>query len=405
MVHAGKLWVVSVAAGREEERRRGNVEVATYDLENEETTRFVLHPNLHYNDHATPSLLALPDDRVLAIYSGHNHPQMFYRMTESPGDPTQWTPAVPFQPGEEARVTYANLNRLSQENEGEGRIFNFFRGYDPQWKPSWMTSDDGGESWKAHGLWIDLPGPRHRPYVKYVGNGRDEIHFLFTEGHPRDYDNSIYHAFYRDGAYHKSDGTVVRPVTDGPITPAEATVVFRGNERNIGWTADLHLDQNGHPVAAYSVNRSEGRLPPGDENWGQDHRYRYARWDGERWQDHQVAYAGTRLYPFEDDYTGLICIDPQDTSTVFVSADVHPKTGTALPNNRYQIFRGRTPDGGSNWIWEQLTFTEDADNLRPVVPVWDNPEQQAVVWMRGEYRTYTDYDLEMVALILPREKR
>ncbi len=404
IVHGGKLWVVSVAGGKLEDARRGNVEVATYELESGETTRAVLHPNLQYNDHATPALLALPDDRVFTIYSGHNHSRMFYRTTVEPNDPREWTEPVAYRPGEKSRVTYANLVRLSEENEGKGRIYNFFRGFDPSWKPSWMTSDDGGETWSSHGLWIDMPSEdRHRPYVKYIGNGRDTIHFIFTEGHPNNFDNSIYHAFYRDGKFHRTDGTVVHPVAEGPVTPDLATRVFAGSDKRIAWANDLHLDAEGNPVAAYSVQYSEvGRLPRGHEDWGQDLRYHYARWDGERWNEFQIAHAGTRLYAGEDDYTGLICIDPNDVSTVFISADVDPVSGEALAGNRYQIFRGKTADGGENWEWEQITHTEDADNLRPVVPVWDDPERVAVVWMRGEYRTYTDYELEMVGTIRER---
>jgi hypothetical protein len=400
LVHGGRLWVVSVASGRHDPARRGGVEIATRDLASGAATRFMLHPNLHYNDHATPALIALPDDRVFAIYSGHNHPQMFHRTTERPNDPSAWTPAVPFRPRDDARVTYANLVRLPAEN---GRLYNFFRGFDPQWKPSWMTSDDNGRTWTSHGLWIDMPGEeRHRPYVKYVGNDRDEIHFVFTEGHPRNFDNSLYHAFYRGGRLHRSDGAVIGPVSAGPVTPAQATRIFAGGEKAIAWPSDLHLDASGRPVAVYSVQHSDGRLPPGDPKWGQDLRYRYARWDGQAWQDREIARAGTRLYPLEDDYSGLIALDPQDVTTVFISANVDPVSGAPLAKGRYQIFRGRSGDAGLTFRWEQLTDTADVDNLRPVVPFWADPGQVAVVWTRGQYRTYTDYDLEMVGLVLPR---
>ena len=403
LIHDGKLWVVSVATGRFDEERKGNVEVATYDPASGERERSVLHENLQSNDHATPALLALPDGRVLTIYSGHNHSLMYFRKTVEPNDVSEWTPAEPFRAGEKARVTYANLVRLSEENDGDGRIYNFFRGFDPQWKPSWMTSDDGGESWVSHGLWIDVPGPqRHRPYVKYIGNGRDEIHFTFTEGHPRISDNSIYHAFYRDGIFYETDGSVIHPVEDGPVTPADATKVFSGKETKIAWTSDIHLDPEGHPVIVFSVQHSEGRLEYRDPNWGQDLRYHYARWDGEKWQKYEIAYAGTRLYSGEDDYSGLISLDPSDLSSVFISANVDPVTGEALEKGRYQIFRGRTEDGGASWSWKQITDDSDRDNIRPVVPIWPNEEELAVVWSRGEYRTYTDYDLEIVGLILDR---
>jgi len=91
-----------------------------------------------------------------------------------------------------------------------------------------------------------------------------------------------------------------------------------------------------------------------------------------------------------------------DVSTVYISADVDPVSGEPLAGKRYQIFEGKTRDGGESWKWKQLTQSEAADNLRPAVPVWDDPERRAVVWMRGEYRTYTNYDLEMVGTVLER---
>ena len=39
-----------------------------------------------------------------------------------------------------------------------------------------------------------------------------------------------------------------------------------------------------------------------------------------------------------------------------------------------------------------------ADNLRPIVPRAERPEP-IVLWLRGTYRSYTDYDLEVVGLL------
>ena len=87
-----------------------------------------------------------------------------------------------------------------------------------------------------------------------------------------------------------------------------------------------------------------------------------------------------------------------------MGAHVDPMTGEPLAKGRYQIFHGRSDDGGRTFRWEQLTDTVDMDNLRPVVPFWPDAGRVAVVWTRGEYRTYTDYDLEMVGLFLPRTR-
>lgn len=121
-----------------------------------------------------------------------------------------------------------------------------------------------------------------------------------------------------------------------------------------------------------------------------DHRFHYASWDGECWAEHEIAYAGKRLYPGEDDYTGLGAIDPQNTSVVYLSTDADPKTGQPLISGadgkrHYEMFRGETRDGGATWQWTSITANSTADNLRPIVPVW-NDLRTALIWMRGTYR-------------------
>ena len=72
---------------------------------------------------------------------------------------------------------------------------------------------------------------------------------------------------------------------------------------------DLELDEEKRPVVMFSVQKDGRGL--GRKEGGFDHRFHYARWDGTAWQQHEIAYAGQRLYPGEDDYTGLAAIDPQ----------------------------------------------------------------------------------------------
>ena len=65
-----------------------------------------------------------------------------------------------------------------------------------------MTSTD---------LCVQLPGAG-RPYARYCSNGVDAIHVVVTEDHPRNYDNSIYHGYFRDHRIHRSNGSVVGSV-------------------------------------------------------------------------------------------------------------------------------------------------------------------------------------------------
>jgi hypothetical protein len=67
----------------------------------------------------------------------------------------------------------------------------------------------------------------------------------------------------------------------------------------------------------------------------------------------------------------------------------------------YEIFEGRTADGGVTWAWQPITKDSPADNLRPIVPISDGSEA-ILLWLRGTYTAYTRYDLDVVGLI--REK-
>ena len=255
-----------------------------------------------------------------------------------------------------------------------------------------MFSNDLGQSWTLGGLLIDFEARRkQRPYVKYASDGRDTIHFAFTEGHPMEFDTGIYHAIYRAGQLCDSQGKAIRALIKGPIVPAEATRIFAGNSNNIAWIHGIALDQQGRPRLVFTVQKNAAGIPKGKA--GQDLRYHFARWDGSRWHEAEIAYAGSSLYPGEDDYSGGICLHPDDPDTVFISASVDPSTGKAP--GHFEIYRGRTHDQGATWSWTSVTQDSALDNLRPIV-VSTAPDQAALLWLRGRYFKYTRYELEVL---------
>ncbi|MFN7921276.1 MAG: BNR-4 repeat-containing protein [Bryobacteraceae bacterium] len=406
LVADGRLIVGTIAGGIHDPRRKGDVDVTSYDLGSGRIERVTLHHSgdardqkRWFDDHNSPALLRRRDGRLLAMYSLHGpEAKIYYRVSEKPGDATAWSPERVFVPSASSRVTYSNLHYLS----AEGRIYDFFRGLNDSFKPSYAYSEDDGETWRAGNVFIDVPLQfRHRPYVKYASNGRDTVHIAYTEGHPRDFDNSVYHVFYRAGELHRSDGSVIRGLREGLRRPEEGTRVFDGGPDNVAWVSDLHLDRKGRPYLAYSVQKNDGGKPLREH--GSDHRYRYARWDGRRWLDHEIAYAGSRLYAGEDDYTGNIALDPGDPDTVFLSTNADPATGAPLRSGadgqrHWELYRGNTRDGGSTWRWTALTRDSRQDNIRPIVPIWQS-RQRALLWLRGKMRAYTDYSFEVVATV------
>ncbi len=381
---------VADASGTDGATRDGNVELVVYDVERGAGSRHVLSPGLKpADDHNAPALLFLPNGGILAVYSQHGDDQLMRWRIASTDDPANWSAEQTTDLG--AYVTYSNLFRLAGES---GRLYNFYRGRG--WDPNIAISEDGGRSWSFFAQLLENPNDpnnRIRPYLKYASDNRETIHFIASESHPQQsVSTSIYHGLLRGGNICLSDGTPIKQIKAGPVDPASLTLVFQGDRDHRAWPSDLELDEAGNPVAVYSVHLTD-----------HDHRYRYARWDGTRWHDHEIAFAGERLYEAEKHYTGLVCIDPDRTNVVYLSTNVDPKTGAPLISRadgkrHYEIFRGVTSDRGASWQWTPITRDSTVDNIRPVVPKWDG-KRTAILWLRGVYTTYTDYDLDVVGLI------
>jgi hypothetical protein len=408
VVHAGKLVVGSVRAVGDFETGRsdagwGNVEVAVLDLESRAVDTRVLFRRFEQDDHDNPSFLPLADGGLLAVYTKHRQDQNIYVQRAAPGDPLRWSaPSVVQTPRAAVGphyATYSNLFRLPS-----GRIANFYRGF--QQDPNYMYSDDEGETWRYGGrLMHGRTG--YSPYLKYCQDRSGAVHFVATEDHPATYPNSLYHGVFADGELRLSDGTVVGTVTgDTSVELAtwDFTRVFAGDPDNVAWMTDLELDADDRPVVAFSVQKDGRGARYGEA--GHDLRYRYARWDGAAWRWHEIAYAGERLYPNEDDYSGLATLDPRDTRVVYISTNADPVDGAPLFSlsdgvRHYELFRGVTADGGASWDWEPLTMNSTDDNLRPLVPRWDD-ERTALVWMRGRYvHNRGEWTTAVVALLLP----
>ncbi len=402
LVISDTLVFGSVPSGRKDPARLGMVEATTVDLKTLAARRFRLSATPveragRYDDHDVAAFVARGDSRLVAVWAGHGFDnRILWRVSTRPGDASVWSDERTFVPSPTSSVTYSNLFRLTGER---GRIYDFYRGLDNRFKPSVAWSDDEGETWTSGGVVIDVPAQfKHRPYVKYASNGKDTVHLVYTEGHPRDFDNSLYHVFYRGGSLHGSDGKAIRTLAEGLRDPAEGTRIFPGDARNVAWVADVELDAQDRPYVAYSVQKDSAGLPRGQG--GEDHRYRVARFTGRGWEDAEIARAGRRLYAGEDDYTGGVALVPGDPTRIFLSTDVDPATGAPLVSQKdgkrhYEIFRGESKDGGRSFVFQPLTRHSTADNLRPIVPRTDDG-REIVLWLRGVYRSYTDYELEVV---------
>lgn len=397
LILGNKLIFGTVATGWRDASIAGQIRCTQYDLKNGNTTTFVLHdpkgdenPRQWVDDHNSPAFVRRPDGRILTLYSRHGpRNEIHYRISERSGDAAMWRDEGIFVPSAKSRVTYSNPFYLKREK----RIYDFYRGYENSFKPSYIWSEDQGVSWKPGGVYINVPSQfRHRPYVKYCSDGESTVHMAYTEGHPRDFDNSVYHVYYRDGKLHRSEGTVIRSLQEGLQSPDEGTRIFQGAPDAVAWTTDFHVTPKGELLLLFTVQK-DGAGKKSREG-GMDHRFHLARLDGTSWTSSEVAHAGSRLYPGEDDYTGLGAIDPYDPDLLVISTNADPASGTPLPHR--ELFRGRR-GSGNQYSWTPITQKSDADNVRPIIPIWKG-RNRAILWLQGTMRAYTDYDFSVMAL-------
>jgi len=344
---------------------QGNAMLASYDHDTHVVSTVVLKYGVGRDDHANPTLLMLPDGRLMAFYSSHGGKRIYYRRTQFPEDiaSLQRERLVPTKSGRFG-ATYPQPIRLGRER---GRIWLFWRGSD--WQPAFSNSADG-RRWTRPRTLIEetIPGKRHRPYLKVASEGFDTMHFAFTEAHPGRYPTSIYYVKYREGLFYTAGGRTIGSLSTLPLKPEQADKVYDAKVRGVrAWVYDIAADPIGRPVIVYDeIYRHD------------DHRYRYARGTEFGWQDNEIASAGPAITNTPGWYSAGISLDHEDPRIVYMSRKV---------DGRYQIERWFTNDGGETWESTAITRGATEPNLRPVSPR-GLLENDVLLWMRGEYPNY-----------------
>lgn len=356
----------------------GDIVVAQYDHNTKGLAKRVLMAGFRKDDHNNPAIYVRPDGRVTAFWTGHQYPDVpiYYRRSVLAEDITGG-----FEPvreitnntlGDKPGFTYQNVAQLSTEPD---RLFLFWRG--GNYNPTFSTFD--GQSWTPARTLISVPG--ERPYLKAHSDGVDTIHFTFTQGHPRNVHTNIYYMRYRAGGLYRADGTMIGELGT-PVIPEHADLVYDARSRPKAWVWDIAADAAGRPIIVYATFPSDA-----------DHRYRYACWNGKSWLDTEITTAGDTISADgrEPNYSGGISLDHSDPSVVLLSRQE--------PGGRHEISRWKTPDHGVSWHSEAITANSTELNARPIKPHGLRGDGAlSVLWMAGEYPSYTSYRTRIMAL-------
>jgi hypothetical protein len=376
----------------------GDVRIGVYDLKNEKMLgELTLHKDFERDDHNVPALHVRPDGSILAVWAKHSVEKKHYYSISDPNDYLEWGETKTFTHDYEGKqgVTYMNLLTIKNER----LLYNIFRD-GLNYNPTFITSTDEGATWKnrTHFIANDVSGFQ-RPYARYFQKDENTIGISYSDAHPREYGNSLYYAEYHDGGFYTVSGKKIKELTEGPLKTKEGEKIYTGSETkvkpkgadsvpNSAWTSTMSTDKKGNPVIGYTVTIND-----------HDHRYRMATWNGKKWIDREVAYAGDGLYPAESSYTGLITLDPTNPKRAYISTEVNPKTGEPFAKNN-EIYTAKIKNGADikNIKWKPLTANSNHKNLRPMVVAGEG--YKVVMWLNGPWATYKDYDSNVMGIVL-----
>jgi hypothetical protein len=330
---------------------------------------------VYHDDHSDPSILVEPDGRLTAFWSGHNGAQMYYRTTIRPGDIRAWTPVGhvhQHMPGSNG-FTYPNPVLVPAEND---EAYLFWRGADRSIDFARRTR---GRAWgRAH---VAVRAAGERPYLKVADNGQDTIALAFTNGHPRDAVTSLFYAAYRHGSLWTAGGRRIARLGNPPIAPRRAQLVYDAHAGHASaWVWDIALGRRQRPVIVYATFPTRTHAI-----------YWYAVFNGSRWVSHRMTDGGGSISPgtIEYEYAGGIALDHANPSTVYLSIQVH---------GGWEIQRWTTADGGVHWTRRTVVGADRTDNVRPVVPRGYDGGPMGLLWLRGDYNSYTTYKTSIAFL-------
>lgn len=357
----------------------GDIVVSAYDHQSNESDKKRIYEALEIDDHTNPSILLLPDGRLMVFFTKHGG-TIYYTTSTLPERISTFAPVDSLELGD--RLCYTNPVLLSEENN---RIYLFYRGgYD--WKPTFITSDDLGRSWSAPKTIVSKENTHtfNRPYTKVVSDGKSTIHFAFTDGHPREENyNSIYYLCYKGGSFYDAGGNTLGDTNNLPINQDLIPKAYDGVKNNRrAWIWDIALNERQYPVIAYTTLPEETM-----------HFYNYGVWSGSEWLNTELCRAGSAFPRFnrpkemrdpEPHYSGGIAIDHIDPNTVYLSI---PKA------DNFEIEEWKTQDGGKSFTNHPVTKNSLQDNVRPVV-VRNAPKSVSprLYWMHiDHYAHYTDF--------------
>lgn len=343
---------------------------------------FDLDVALEVDDHDNPAFLRLASGKIVAMWSKHNGAS-YYKISTNADDISAWGSRITLS----ADVhSYINLYKMA-----DGVIWLFYRGTFPaNGEPYFRTTNDTDiltNTWSTGAQFIE--NGSERPYMKYRSDGDHTVHMGFTDGHPDALVNTnIYYARLDTdtGTFYKADGTVIGTTASAWLVSAGDKVWDSATGGGKAWIWEVGYDRNNYPVLVYT------QYPGASGYTVPEIKYRYARWTGTAWEDHEIRDAGGALYYNGADpsnplvsspyYACGVTLDHLDPSRVYLSYNTGDNTDCE------NMVEYTTEDNGVTWTTRSILTT--GNNARPFV-VLGNTTETWLSWWEGTYPSYINY--------------
>jgi BNR repeat-containing family member len=357
--------------------RNGDIQVASLNNQTRQLVTRTLHARLQRDDHANPAFFVRQDGRIMAFYSRHAGSPLYYRTTTVPARISAWGPEQTIPTNTPGGYGYTYPSPVWSPLES--KLYLFWRG--GNFLPTFSTSEDEGATWAPAKTLMDdnEPHSSQRPYVKYaMRNG--VIHVAYNQAHPRDRATSVFYIKYTPGrGWQRANGA---GIGEPPFIPTDGDRVYNAWEYAMrSWVHDIAVDANGHPRIVFATFSRSANYT--------DHRYWYARWDGQQWHKQEIVKAGPSIDPDgEIMYSAGIILDHENPDNLALARRI---------GQWFQIEAWQTRDQGRTWKATSITNNND-DHMRPVIPRDHSaPGTMRVLFFHGRYNSFTTYETTIAA--------
>jgi len=218
---------------------------------------------LSSDSHGAPTIL-IDDSGYIHVFYGSHVTVQKYAISDNPEDITAWT----VQANPAAMVTYPEPVMMAN-----GDIYLFLRKSTAaagKHQEIYIISDDGGASWGAENIIIEVDANTHSIYNYTPRVHGNNIHMIWRYHDGADSEN-VYHAYLNttDGHMYSMDGTdlgtsITKAEADANCLVADTGIYIPGHMA-------LRLDGDGYPYIIYCVTTDTG--------WD----YNFTRWNGAAW--------------------------------------------------------------------------------------------------------------------------